>query len=96
MSADYATRVAIEQRRRLVGSIMAYVERELYPGMLPDARTALRSKVLQSVGVYHDFVLDCLKAMLEPADGSVPNEAVIEALGDLATEVRMLRELREG
>jgi hypothetical protein len=94
-AGSYAQKVAVEQRKRLVGSVMAMVERDVYPHLPADVRTAFRNKLLQSVGVYHDFVLDSLKAAIEDSDTTL-NEAVIEALGELANETRMLRELREG
>lgn len=92
MSAgDYAIAVADRQRRRLVGSIMGFAEQQLFPLMPTDVRAAFRSKVLASVGVYHDFVIDSFRATI-PQDGSL-NEAVVEALGQLADEVRALRGL---
>lgn len=90
MSAgEYARNVADLQRKRLVGSILGFAEQHMYPTMPTDVRAAFRSKVLASVGVYHDFVIDSFKATI-PEDGSM-NELVIEKLGQMADEIRMLR-----
>lgn len=91
MSAgDYARAVADQQRRRLVGSILGFAEEQLYPLVPTPVRAAFRAKVLASVGVYHDFVIDSFKATI-PDDGSM-NEAVVEALGRMADEIRLLRD----
>lgn len=63
--ADLARDLAIEQRKRLVASVMEYLEREVYPHLPPPKRAPLRTKVLDSIGTYHDFVLDVLKVNRE-------------------------------
>lgn len=50
-----------EQRKRLIASILQHAEREVYPSLTPEQRSAFRTKVLESVGVYHDLVLDVIK-----------------------------------
>lgn len=73
---EFARNLAVEQRRRLVGSIMEYAEREVYPHLPPEGRRRLREKVLGAVGVYHDFVLDCLRASVNE-DTATNDEALI-------------------
>lgn len=84
--------LAVEQRKRLVASLMEYAERNLYPSMTGDARRAYRDKVLASVGVYHDMMLDVLRASM--SDDVLVNE---EALGLLRSihsgQQRMSRSL---
>lgn len=92
-ASSFAQQVANEQRQRLVGSVMRHVEQEM--DLPTDVRIRFRKKLLQSVGVYHDFVLDSLKAAVAD-EGSVLNEELIAHLGRLADEVRALRELQEG
>lgn len=76
--SDFATKLASEQRGRLVGSILGHAERAPWWAKLTNAdRKAFRDKVLASVGVYHDFVLDCLRAA---DDGSVVNEEALRLL----------------
>jgi hypothetical protein len=85
---DFIRNLAIEQRKRLVGSLMDYAEKQLYPYLPADVRRGFREKVMQSVGQYHDFVLDSLKASI--SDTSVVNEAAIELLQQIHTQVHHL------
>ena len=59
-------------RRRLVGSLMGYVEKEIYP-YLPDeeARVDVRRKVLEATGAYHDGVLDMVRSVTKDPDDIV-------------------------
>jgi len=81
MSQDFVRNLAVEQRKRLVGSLMEHLERHVYPVLPPDQRTALRQKVLASVGAYHDFILDVLKASV--SDGTVTNDVALEMLAEI-------------
>jgi hypothetical protein len=78
MSQEFVRNLAVEQRKRLVGSLMEHLERNVYPVLTPEQRTAVRQKVLSSVGAYHDFMLDVLKASV--SDGSVTNDVALELL----------------
>lgn len=89
MSSDFVRNLLVEQRGRLIGSILGHVEREVYPKLDPEARSLLRQKVLTSVGVYHDTVLDILKASVN--DGAVVNEEALRLLADLHRDVQALR-----
>lgn len=81
MSQEFVRNLAVEQRRRLVGSLMEHVERHVYPSLSKDQQQALRAKVMSSVGVYHDFILDVLKASV--SDGSITNEHALELLAEI-------------
>jgi hypothetical protein len=85
MSTEFVKALAIEQRKRLVGSLMEHVERHVYPHLTQPQQKALRDKVMQSVGSYHDVVLDMLKASVN--DGSMVNEHALELLADLSRKV---------
>lgn len=83
----FAKNLLIESRKRLVGSLMSYLEAEIYP-LLPSKvdRDDLRQKVLNSIGAYHDVCLDLLKSSIN--DGSVTNDLVLQAIYDLHDEMK--------
>lgn len=81
MSQEFVRNLAVEQRKRLVGSLMEHLERHVYPTLTRDQQQALRTKVLASVGAYHDFILDVLKASV--SDGSVTNDVALEMLAEI-------------
>lgn len=86
MAHDFARALAVEQRRRLVGSLMEFAERQLYPHLTRELQQAFRQKVMQSVGSYHDLMLDMLKASIN--DGSVVNEEALSLLEEIHGLVR--------
>lgn len=71
MADDLARRLAQEQRKRLVASLMEYLEQNVYTHLTRGEQRSLRAKVMDAVGSYHDFVLDILKVN---RDGMVQNE----------------------
>lgn len=84
-SNEFVRNLLIEQRKRLVSSLMEYSERNVYPRLNDAERKALRDKVLASVGVYHDTCLDILKASVN--DGSIVNEVALDAIAELHRDV---------
>lgn len=88
MPNDFVRNLLIEQRRRVVGSIMSYAETEILPAVPPVKRKEFRDKVLASVGAYHDVCLDVLKASIN--DGFITNEEVLTALRDIHSDVKKL------
>ena len=87
---DFVRNLLIEQRRRLVGSLMDHMEKQVYPSLTMEQRKALREKVLSSVGSYHDTCLDILKASVN--DGSeIVNELAVQALSDLNVAIAQMR-----
>lgn len=76
MSNDFVRNLMAEQRKRLLGSLFEYLEKNVYPKLTSEEQKALRERVITSVGVFYDFMLDCSKASVN--DGVVFNE---EALG---------------
>lgn len=91
--SDFATKLAGEQRGRLVASILSHAEREIYPKLSAAECKAFREKVLSSVGVYHDFVLDCLHAA---SDGAVVNEDAMLVLRSIQTHLARDRQQGAG
>lgn len=83
--SDFARNLAIEQRKRLVGSLMDFIEKQVYPHLPSEKKKELRDKVLSSVGAYHDFVLDVFKASVN--DGTMTNEVALELLRDIHSAV---------
>jgi hypothetical protein len=79
-----------ESRKRLVGSLMGYLEKEVYPKLSQPERDDLRMKVLTSVGAYNDTCRDMIKASVGIEDG-ITNELAIQAIYDIHDEVKELR-----
>lgn len=87
---EFIKNLAIEQRSRLIGSIMGYAERRVYRHLPDDVKAEFREKVLQAVGQYHDFILDCLKASVNTGTESVVNEEAIRLLRDVHQRMKVL------
>jgi hypothetical protein len=60
--SDFVKNLVIEQRRRLVGALMNYTEKNIYPHISPALQKEWRLQVMTAIGQYHDLVLDVLKA----------------------------------
>lgn len=84
---SYVRRLLGEQRKRMVGSLMRYIEAEVYPELSPAQRTALREKVLAAAGAYHDVTLDMLAASVDEGTSEI-NQAVLDAIDRLGREIR--------
>lgn len=78
-----------EQRRRAVASLMQYLEANIFDRLTEREQRELRSKVIGSVGQYHDVCLDMLKASVN--DGTVMNDEAARLLAGLKSEVTNLR-----
>lgn len=80
----FVRRLLSERRQRAIGAIMQAAEKDLFPSASPAARQRFRTKVLESIGSYHDVALDCMKASVD--DGTVARqdpEHILVALGQL-------------
>lgn len=86
MSSQFARDLVVEQRRRLIGNLMAYCEREVFPKLTEAERKALREKVQQAVGGYHELVLDMLKVTIN--DGMLVNDQALRLLEDIHAATR--------
>ena len=65
------------RRDRALGSVMGYLEREIYTGLDDAQRTLLRRAVIDAINSYHDSVLDLLKA---EDNSTVRNDEVLAML----------------
>lgn len=86
---EFAKNLLNEQRRRMVGSLMAYIEHNVYPHLPAAERAELRTKVLSSVSAYHDVCLDMLKASVH--DGTMLNDEALQLIHSMRADVRALR-----
>lgn len=83
MSNEFARNMLGEQRKRLVGGLMRYMEERVYPHLSQAEQQALRSKVIASAAAYHDVCLDMLKAVVPPDDGLIANEELLVLVRDM-------------
>ena len=82
MASDFVRSMLIERRKRLVGSVMVYLERQVYPKLSKPEQAQLRDKIMVEVGAYHDVCLDILKASVD--DGTIiVNEEALRLLQDI-------------
>lgn len=85
MDNPFVKNLLTESRKRLVGSLMSYIEQNIYPNLDKKQQEDLRSKVLTSVGAYHDACLDMIKASVN--DGSITNEYLLNEIYDMFDEI---------
>ena len=72
------------RRDRALGTILGYVEREVWDRLTAEERDALRHVVIDALNGYHDSVLDLVKA----EDGTVVrNDEVVAAIQRLERRV---------
>jgi hypothetical protein len=86
MANEFIRRMLLNQRKRVVGSIMNHAEGSFWDKLSPQERAAFRQVVLQSVGVYHDTCLDMVKSSVD--DGStIVNEEAMRMIEDIHSKV---------
>jgi len=78
-----------EQRKRAVGSLMQYLEANVYDRLSIEEQKELRARVLGAIGQYHDTCLDMMKASVN--DGTLINEDAVRMLTKLNSDVAYLR-----
>lgn len=91
--ADEVRDLIIEQRKRLVASLLSEAESSLKPHVSQPQWMAFRSKVLDSVGTYHDFILDVLKVSRK---NGVLNEEAIRLIKSVHTGQQRLENTLNG
>lgn len=80
MSDESLRKLITEQRKRAVAGIMGSAERSEWWKLLDRSeQLTFRDKVLTSIGVFHDLVLDVVKVNTEGSD-MVWNEYALEIL----------------
>lgn len=78
-------RIVSEQRKRCLASILTSAEQSPWWHRLSaEEKAAFRTKVVDSLGVFYDFVRDVVKVTDEDGDR---NEAVLDLLHDIHTAV---------
>lgn len=92
--SEFARSLAGKQRDRLVGTLLGYLEKEIYPSLTPAKCKEVRERVLAATGVYHDFVLDCLRA--STGSGGVTNEEALRLLHAIHSGQASLARALEG
>jgi hypothetical protein len=85
MASEFVRNLLVEQRKRVVSSVMTHLEKNVFPKMSETEQRATRDKVLSSIGVYHDTCLDILKASVN--DGSVVNEEALALITEIHQRV---------
>lgn len=86
---QYVRNLLNEQRRRCVGSLMAYLEANIYNRLTEREQKEVRQRVLAVVGQYHDICLDMVKASVN--EGALMNDDAAALLHRLSGEVSKLR-----
>lgn len=86
---QFVRNVLNEQRRRLTGTLMQYLEQNVYQHLTDPQRKELRSRVIGAIGQYHDTCLDMLKASV--VDGTLINEDAAAIMARLDSNVSALR-----
>lgn len=88
MADDIMRRLAGEQRRRFIAGLLGAAEHSPWWGRLQAGeQRAFRDKILTSVGVYHDFMLDVIKVSNEDV---VRNEHALELIQQVHDSQRAL------
>jgi hypothetical protein len=86
MSSDFVRALLTEQRKRLVATILGYIERNVSYKLTSDERLDLRDEIKDAINNYHDCVLDCLKASVN--DGGMFNEHALVMLTKMNEQLR--------
>lgn len=86
---EFAKNLLNEQRKRMVGGLMSYLETHVYPHLTEGERVELRTKVLGCVSAYHDVCLDMLKASVH--DGTALNDEALRMIASTHADVQALR-----
>jgi len=82
-------RLIVEQRKRLVASILGHAEREFWSRLTPEEREEFRLQVFDSVGIFTDFIRDVLKVADED---HLRNERALQLIEAVHTSQRQLVE----
>lgn len=75
MADDMVRKLATEQRKRFIASMLGAAESSPWWGKLSQTeQRSYRDKVIGCVGVYHDFMLDVIKVSHD--DGPINEHAI--------------------
>lgn len=92
--SQFVNNLMAQQRKRAVGTLMSYVERDIYPHLPQIQAKELREKVLAVIGAYHEVTLDVLKSAVD--DGTAVNDDALAILSRMDGNLRALaQEVRD-
>lgn len=83
--SEFVRNLLTEQRRRLVGTLLGYLDRNVAARLSPAEQKELREHTLRAVNAYHDVVLDILKSSV--SDGGVSNERALQLIVEMHERV---------
>lgn len=87
--ADMIIELASKQRKRLVASVLNAAEKSTWWHKLTEReRVEFREKMLASVGVYHDFMLDVIRVSTE---SSTVNDHALQLIEQVHAQSRQIR-----
>lgn len=93
--SQFVSNLMSQTRKRAIGTLMTFIERDIYPSLNERQQKALRERVLSSITQYHDVCLDILRSSV--SDGSVVNEDALAILARMDANLRTLaRETSRG
>lgn len=78
-----------ERRKRMVGTLMNYIEAEINPLLDDRRKRMLRQKVLGASNEYHDSAVDLINAAVD--DSSMVNEEAFRLIARVDTELTRIR-----
>lgn len=78
-----------ERRKRMVGTLMQYIEAEINPLLDDRRKRMLRQKVLGASNEYHDSAVDLINAAVD--DSSMMNEEALRVIARVDTELTRIR-----
>ena len=82
-------RLLVEQRKRLIASILGHAERAFWDRLSVEEREDFRSKVFEAIGNFTDFTRDVLKVVDED---QIRNDRALELIEAVHSSQRSLVE----
>lgn len=83
--SEFVRNLLTEQRRRLVGTLLGHIDRNIAPRLTAAEQKELREHTMRAVNAYHDVVLDIVKSSV--SDGTVLNERALQLLVEMHARV---------
>lgn len=84
-NGEFVRNLLTEQRRRLVGTLLGHIDRNIAPRLTAAEQKELREHTMRAVNAYHDVVLDIVKSSV--SDGTVLNERALQLLVEMHARV---------
>lgn len=93
MVSQFVRNLMGETRKRAIGTLMTFIEKEIYPSLDTRQQRDLRQRVLASITQYHDVTLDVLRSSV--SDGSAVNDEALRTLARMDANLRTLARERD-